>query len=1152
MTTGADGVPILTRAQITARVAEVLGVDPAALDEDGDLIAQGVDSVRMMSLAGRWRRDGLDVDFASLVAAPSIRDWADLLTRAERAGQPQSTPSAVEGEPFALAPMQHAMWIGRQTYQQLGGVAGHLYVEFDGGALDPDRLREAATRLAARHPMLRVEFLPDGMQRIGALTQEYPLHVNDFRALADDDVDRLLAGIRRGKSHQQLTGQVFELSLSMLPRQRTRLHVDLDMQAADAMSYRTLMNDLALLYRGTTLSDLDYTYQRYRQEVPQPRGTDTDRTWWRERLAELPDAPALPLVPVGQRSDPHRTERRWHWLPPQARDGLFEQARRHGVTPAMALAASFADTVASWSTDPRFLLNVPMFGREPVHPDIDKVVGDFTSSLLLDVDLAAATTAARRAVAMQRALHEAAAHSSYPGLSVLRDLTRYRGAQALAPVVFTSALSLGELFSPEVTAQFGPAVWIISQGPQVLLDAQVTEFDGGILLNWDVREDAFRPGVIDAMFARHIDEVLALAADATAWDVERPALLPAAQRATRQAANSRVAAPTGKMLHESFFEIASQQPDAPAMFSGPHTVSYGQLRRDALAVSAALLAAQVSVGGTVAVVGPKCAEQVPALLGIHAAGCAYLPIGADQPPERVQRILAGGEVDLVLVCGGDPIPDVAVPLLRVADAVAGDDGDDAAVCTGDPSRLAYVLFTSGSTGEPKGVEVTHDAAMNTVEFITGHFGLGTDDRCLSVSTLECDISVLDIFATLGTGGAIVVVDEQDRRNPDHWVRLIETHGVTVLHFLPGWLAMLLEVAGPLPTVRAVPTGGDWVTATMARRLRDRAPGARFAGLGGATETAIHNTICEVGEVPTGWAAIPFGKPLPNNRCRIVGHFGQDCPDWVVGELWIGGRGVARGYRGRPDLTAERFVQHDGLTWYRTGDLARFWPDGTCEFVGRADDREKISGYRVELGEVEAALTRIPGVRGAVAAVITSGTGSTTRLGAAVQVDGGGWRSEDLRAALVKELPQHMVPSHIELVESIPFTIGGKVDRRAVARRLAVSANTGTAYRAASDPLQSALVRIVADVLNRPRIGVDDDFFALGGDSVMATTVVARIRQWLDVPSVSVADVFAGRTVAAIAERLGALESPHRLHEVAEVYLDVAAMDTTQVAAALAG
>ncbi|AKK30174.1 non-ribosomal peptide synthetase [Mycobacterium sp. EPa45] len=1129
---------------ITDRIAEILGVDHSDIDPDGDLIAQGLDSIRMMTLAGRWRRAGFDIDFARLAAAPSVRAWAGLLATATPA-DPLSDHPPVEGEPFPMAPMQHAMWVGRHVDQQLGGVAAHLYVEFDGPALDPERIRGAATQLVGRHPMLRVQFFPDGTQRIGAAPTSFPVEVVDLRACPD--VEERLAAIRSAKSRQQLDGQVFELALTLLPGQRSRLHVDLDMQAADAMSYRALMADLAALYRGDALPDIGYTYQQYRQHLsPQDRFA-ADRRWWAGRVPELPDAPALPVAPVTEQTDPQRPGRRWHWLDSRTRDQLFERARRRGVTPAMTLAASFADTVASWSADPRFLLNVPLFGREPLHPDVEKVVGDFTSSLLLDVDLAAAHTPTQRAKALQDTMHEAAAHASYPGLSVLRDLSRHHGTQVLAPVVFTSALGLGELFSADVTTQFGTPEWIISQGPQVLLDAQVTEFAGGVLLNWDVRESAFRPGVIDAMFAHHIDEVQRLARADDAWDSPRGPLLPPAQRAARDAATTTVAR-SGKMLHDGFFDMAARQSDAPAVFSSMGELSYGDLHRQVLSVAAALRAAGLPDGGTVAVLGPKTAEQVPAVLGIHAAGGVYLPIGVDQPTERAQRILAGGTVDIALCC--DPeLPDVPVRCMTVGDAITRGSAAEFAPVTGDPDRLAYVLFTSGSTGEPKGVEVSHDAAMNTVEFIAEHFGLGPQDRCLALSTLECDISVLDVFATLATGGAIVVVDEEHRRDPDHWVRLIERHRVTVLHFLPGWLAMLLDVAGPLPTVRVVPTGGDWVTPVIARTLRDRAPNVRFAGLGGATETAIHNTMCEVTDVPEHWTAIPFGKPLPNNRCRVVGAGGADCPDWVVGELWIGGRGLARGYRGRPDLTAERFVEHDGLRWYRTGDLARFWPDGTCEFVGRADHRVKISGYRVELGEVEAALNRVPGVLGAVALTVPGRTGSQSRLAAAVHLTAD-VSAGSLRSALTKELPTHMVPQHFEAVDRIPYTVGGKVDRSALTRRLVAAVAAGTEHRPPSGPVQSALAAIITDVLGATRVGVDDDFFALGGDSVQATTVVARIRQRLDVAAVSVADIFAGRTVEALAHRLSELEPADRLEAIAELYLEVALMDTAEVTLAL--
>lgn len=292
-------------AMITDRIAEVLGVDHTDIDPDGDLIAQGLDSIRMMSLAGRWRRAGFDVDFARLAAAPSVRAWTELLTTAHPANPLPAPPQPARGEPFPMAPMQHAMWVGRHADQQLGGVAGHLYVEFDGDALDPERIRRAATLLAARHPMLRVQFLPDGTQRIGVPPAAFPVDVIDLRE--SDDVERRLAAIRSEKSRQQLGGQVFELTLTLLPGRRSRLHVDLDMQAADAMSYRALMTDLAALYRGDTLPDIGYTYQQYRQQLSPPDRYDADRQWWSDRVPDLPDAPRCRWCPPPNR--PTRTGR---------------------------------------------------------------------------------------------------------------------------------------------------------------------------------------------------------------------------------------------------------------------------------------------------------------------------------------------------------------------------------------------------------------------------------------------------------------------------------------------------------------------------------------------------------------------------------------------------------------------------------------------------------------------------------------------------------------------------------------------------------------------------------------------------------------------------------------------------------------------------
>jgi mycobactin phenyloxazoline synthetase len=332
---------------------------------------------------------------------------------------------------------------------------------------------------------------------------------------------------------------------------------------------------------------------------------------------------------------------------------------------------------------------------------------------------------------------------------------------------------------------------------------------------------------------------------------------------------------------------------------------------------------------------------------------------------------------------------------------------------------------------------------------------------------------------------------------------------------------------------------------------------RFAGLGGATETATHNTIYEVGDLdalPPELTALPFGTPLTNNVCRVVNDRGADCPDWVAGELWISGRGIARGYRGRPDLTAERFVEHDGKTWYRTGDLVRYWPDGVLEFVGRVDHRVKVSGYRVEIGEVEAALRRIPGVATAVAAAVSAPSGGEL-LAAAVHADDPQLNTDRVRTKMADLVPAHMIPQLVSFVDQVPYTLAGKIDRRAVTGQLAAAAadSTGLERRAPSTPVETAIAAIVGDVLGVDVVAVDDDFFALGGDSVLATQAVARIRSWLDIPDVVVADFFATRTVSAMAALLNRRESdPGRLRQVAELYLEVVGMDAGLVVAAIAG
>ncbi|GAB90336.1 non-ribosomal peptide synthetase [Gordonia rhizosphera] len=1149
--------------EVRARIAEILALPSAEIDDHDNLIAMGLDSIRMMKIAGEWRRRGHQLTFADLAAEPTVGAWVAMLAATEPApinsAQDLPAPAAdsadAQGDSFELAPMQHAYWVGRTDAADLGGVAAHLYVEFDGAGLDPDRLQSATHALVDLHPMLRAQFLPDGTQRVLASLPHDPFRVNDLRDLPPDDVEAELAEIRDRKSHQMLdvaAGQVVDLTLTLLPDDRHRMHFDIDMLAADAMSYRVLLADLVTFYHGGTPPTPGYTYRDYlqrRREHPNPN-RERDRRWWTDRLGELPTAPALPTGGDTAVID-HRVVRHHHWVDAATKGALLAAAHERGVTPAVALAAVFAATISAWSSEDRFLLNVPLFQREPVHPDIERVSGDFSSSVLVDVDLRHAQSVLDLTRSIQKTMHANGSHSSYGALEVLRDLGRARGEQVLAPVVYTSALGLGELFADDVLELLGEPEWIVSQGPQVVLDAQVTEVRGGLLLNWDVRESAFPPGVIEAMFAQYTAAVDRLGDGDAGWLATSAPQLPAGQRTTRRRVNDTAAPTSGRVLHEEFFRTATHDPDRTALIWRDATMTYGQLAAEALAVAGALRAVGVLPGDAVGVQLPKGHEQVIATLGVFAAGAVWIPIGHDQPATRRASIIDTGDIRVILGAGSalENIPGgvVALDLPGARDHRIPLTG----ALLPDPESVAYVLFTSGSTGTPKGVEVPHRAAMNTIDDINDRFDVGADDRSLTVAALEFDISVYDIFGIYSAGGAVITVDAQAAKDPAAWLDQLRRHRASILTCVPSAFDMLLTVAESDPaglgdSLRTALLGGDWVGVDLPRRMHAMAPHARFAGLGGATEIAIHGTVCEILDPPTHWTAVPFGTPLRNVECRVVDSQFRDCPDWVTGELWVGGAGVAKGYRNDRERTAHRFVEREGQRWYRTGDLARYWPDGTIEFLGRADDQVKIRGFRVELGEVEGALRSLDGVRQAVAMVAGDGT---PRLVAAITADGS--HRIDAEAALGELLPSYMIPSRIEILESLPLTRNGKLDRRAVGSLLAGSGSDGEIHASAND-LESALIDIIAGVLSisPDRLGVTDDFFSVGGDSVLATQVIARIRDWLDAPHVGIVDIFSARTVRDLARRIDASDdTPGRLEQVAAIYLEIAAMDDDELAQA---
>ena len=1125
---------------VREQVADVLGT--RGFGDTDDLFEHGLDSLGMIRLSGAWRENGFDVTFEDLSAVPTVAAWSVLLRRpGSGSPAPGFERGPGQGEPFPLATMQHAYWIGRQDGQPLGAVAAHFYTEFDGEGIDPDRLAKALGVVVDRHPMLRVRFDDDGHQRVEPSGAAPSVTVRDLSALPERDLERSLDRIRDSSTHRRMdvaAGQVLDLALTLLPDGRTRLHVDLDMIVADALSLRVLLEDLRGAYLGEQAPPLDYgfadhlTDRRVRGRAQRERA----QAWWRDRLAQIPPPPVLPVRPEAwvpaRPSDPTtRSTRLHHRLTPARSRALRRRARDFGITPAVALATAFAEVLGTVSADPHFCLNLPLFDRAPLHPDVDRLIGDFSSSVLLGVDTTDPLPFVERARILQGDLHRAVDHGAYGGVEVLRDLTRHNGgAPTLAPVVYTSAIGLGPLFGDQVQECFGRPSWIISQGPQVLLDAQVTELDDGLLLNWDLRAHAFESNTMELAFDRYRNLVESLVDDPEVWNRDFAPTLSDTRTRTTHALDLPV--PEPRALHERFFAHALSRPGDIALI--PPTggaLTYGELAERALRVTGAVTEA-VPAGATVAVHLPRGTDQVAAVLGVLAAGCAYLPLNPTHPAARRGRILTLGEPELLITDDPRAVADGGTPVLTPERARGLSPGTERAT---DPGSVAYVLFTSGSTADPKGVEIEHRSAAHTIDVLTTVLEAGVADRTLALAEYDFDMSVFDLFAPLSVGGAVVLVDTADLRDAERWARAASDAAVTVLNCVPTFLDMLVSAvedgAAPLPPLRAVLVGGDRIAPSLVERLRALAPECRFLALGGMTEAAIHSTLLEVKDTDPSWPCVPWGRPLPGVVCRVVDSQGRDRPDLVPGELWIAGPGLARGYRGAPDLTAERFVTHRGRRWYRTGDLARYTLDGSLEFLGRVDHQVKVNGVRVETGEIEAALSSHPEVSWAMALLLDR---PAPRL-AAVVVPGQG-AGKDTHASIVDHvrdlLPPAMVPDPILELSETPLTPNGKPDRAALTRLLRDHLEGTPEHREPPRGETETLVaRIWSELLDAPDPGRTDSFFALGGDSLLATRAVAALRG-AGHTGARVSDLFAhpllGAFAATLTER-GEATDQQRIH-----------------------
>ncbi|MFI6481050.1 amino acid adenylation domain-containing protein [Nonomuraea sp. NPDC050663] len=1017
-------------------------------------------------------------------------------------------------QPFPLTDIQAAYLFGRNPAFDYGGVSCHLYQEFDYPAdLDPDRLRRAWDGLVRRHETLRTVIREDGTQRVVPEPPGTAIAVADLREDSAETIEKTITGVREELSHKvHPTGErpMYELRLTLTP-ERSVLHVSVDFMALDWLSLQQVLDELDRRYRrpdaeppaaGASFRDYVLAERRLRDGEPYAR----DREYWLARLDELPGAPALPLR---DDHDPARTPPRFRRLTTTLGDGVWRalkaRAAACGVTPANAVLAAYAETIGRWSATERFCLGLPVLNRMPLHPHVDRLLGDFTSLSLLAVEPAGRTSFADRARALGERVFDDLDHRLYSGVEVLRELARRRGREAGGlPVVFTGSIGVGGGAVSAAGRAARPS-YGISQTPQVWIDCQVGDQYGGLDMNWDVREGVLPDGLAEEMFTAFETLLRCLAASDETWSAADPQPLPPAQRAVRLAVNATDAPAPGGLLHDPLVAYARRFPDRIAVIDPKGTMTYGQWLGRAAAVAGRLRAEGCGPGDLVGVLIDKSREQAVGVLGVLLAGGVYVPVDLAQPAVRRDRILTGSGARLAVVAGDVGLPPgvTAVDVTAVDVTAAGSLPDLPAPPAVPDTGLAYVMHTSGSTGVPKGVMISHRAAANTVHDINRRFGVGEDDRVLGLAALSFDLSVYDLFGPPALGAALVLPDPARRGDPSHWADTVSRHGVTVWNSVPAQLQMLMHYLDAEPAdltgLRLAMLSGDWIPLSLPGHAVRHLPGTELVSLGGATEAAIWSNYHRIRRVEPDWRSIPYGVPLANQRFHVLDGALRDCPDLVTGELHIAGAGLADGYLGDPGRTAERFIVHPatGERLYRTGDLGRYLQDGEIEFLGRADQQVKIRGHRIEPGEIEAVLGEHPGVAACV--VLATGGDAFERALVAFVVPQPRATAEpgELAGWVADRLPPHMVPAMVRVVETLPLTANGKVDRK---RLLASAPAPGARQGRVSEPplpgVESGIARLWAEVLGGEPPSREQGFFDAGGNSLLAAQFVGQVRERL--------------------------------------------------------
>jgi amino acid adenylation domain-containing protein len=1155
--------------------AEVLKLDRVGIDDD--FFQLGGDSIRGIIARGRAEDRGLTFSVQELLERPTLRELARVVRPVDEApatavepfsllspGDRQKLPADIE-DAYPLSRLQAGMLFhseygaGTAIYHNLNSF--HARVRFEEGLL-----REAVLRLLNRHPVLRSSFdltsLGEAVQRVHR-TVEAPLQVHDLRGLTPVDQEAAVAVWMRGERTRPFdwerppllvfhvhrrSEETFQLTLSFH-------HAILDGWSVATLLVELFRGYLALLEGTAPAGDGDPVWAM-REFVAAERATlesPRSRDFWRQALDGATATPLPHRDPGGAHSSLAAGRSLSVAVPAELSHALKQAAQHAGAPLKSLLLAVHLRVLGLLCGEVDLITGLISHGR-PESVEGETGLGLFVNTVPFRLSLPGGTWSAlaREVFARERELFP---FRTFP----LAELSRGRGGERFFDVVFSFLhyhvfQGLSNLPGIEILegmdygeTNFPLTVVFYLHPLSGLLHLR-------LLYRWPELDEA-QVAVIGGYYLR----ALAAAAATPDEPYEQASLISAEERQQLLAdwGLGPRAEPSPDTVLARFGEQVRKSADAVAVSHDDSYLTFGALDAVTGELAGFLRALGVGPERLVGVALERSLELPLALLAVLKAGGAYLPLDPAYPASRLRFMLEDSGAGVLLaqshVRRALPEPTSRVVFLDPGwrREIGRTRPTEAGMANPAPGSLAYVIYTSGSTGRPKGVEISHRALLNLLLAMADEPGLEAADRLLAVTSLSFDIAGLELFLPLVTGAHQELVSAAVAADGPRLRDRLQASRATVLQATPATWRMLLHAGWQESEgLRLALCGGEALLSDLAERLRLRA--AELWNVYGPTETTIWSTVHRVDG--SGQGTVPIGRPIRNTRVYVLDRAFTLAPTGARGELYIGGEGVARGYHGRPELTAERFLpdpfsEVPGARLYRTGDAVHFLAEGSLEFLGRVDHQIKIRGFRIEPGEVEVALQEVPGVKESTVSAREEG-GEWQLVAYVVAERGAAVTAATLRQSLRERLPAYMVPAIFMLLDRLPLTPNGKVDRRALPAPVSSRADLGVDFVAPRTAVERVLADIWQELLRVDRVGVQDDFFALGGDSLIATQTIMRIRKVFDV-NLQLRHIISSPSIAGVAAALlGPPQQREKVERTAELMVRLAGMSDDEVEAML--